>query len=297
MPTSTDLVTDLPADFETFGQAVDTTLADLKGGTTGQVLSKASNTDMDFTWVAPTAGDIEGITAGVGISGGGTSGTVTVTNSMATAITTNGDLIYGTGSGTFTRRAIGSTGQILTVSGGVPAWSSPTPTADNWTLVNAGGTTLTGAQTVTVSGISGANQIMVLVKSASSVNGASTISVRLNGDTGANYFAFGILQINGASYSASNYSTRQGNAQNQLEVGKMANLAASGVSGYVLLTGCNTAGLKMFTQAGNSNADANEHIAFSTGGYYASTSTISSVSIFSSTGNLDAGQVFVYTTA
>ena len=51
MPTSSDLVTDLPADFEIFGQAVDTTLVDLKGGTTGQVLSKASNTDMDFTWI------------------------------------------------------------------------------------------------------------------------------------------------------------------------------------------------------------------------------------------------------
>ena len=51
MPTSTDLVTDLPADFEVFGQAVDTSLADLKGGTTGQVLSKASGTDMDFTWI------------------------------------------------------------------------------------------------------------------------------------------------------------------------------------------------------------------------------------------------------
>jgi hypothetical protein len=51
MPTSTDLVTDLPADFEVFGQAVDTSLADLKGGTTGQVLAKASNTNMDFTWV------------------------------------------------------------------------------------------------------------------------------------------------------------------------------------------------------------------------------------------------------
>jgi hypothetical protein len=51
MPTSTDLVTDLPADFETFGQAVATSMADLLGGTTGQVLSKASNTNMDFTWV------------------------------------------------------------------------------------------------------------------------------------------------------------------------------------------------------------------------------------------------------
>jgi hypothetical protein len=52
MPTSTDLVTDLPADFEVFGQAVDTALVDLKGGTTGQVLAKASNTNMDFVWVA-----------------------------------------------------------------------------------------------------------------------------------------------------------------------------------------------------------------------------------------------------
>ena len=51
MPTNSDLVTDLPADFEVFGQAVDTSLMDLKGGTTGQVLSKASNTDMDFTWI------------------------------------------------------------------------------------------------------------------------------------------------------------------------------------------------------------------------------------------------------
>jgi hypothetical protein len=52
MPTSTDLVTDLPADFEVFGQAVDTSLAGLRGGTTGQVLSKTSNTDMAFTWIA-----------------------------------------------------------------------------------------------------------------------------------------------------------------------------------------------------------------------------------------------------
>jgi hypothetical protein len=54
MPTSTDLVTDLPADFNVFGQGVDTSLQDLLGGTTGQVLSKTSNTNMDFTWVTPT---------------------------------------------------------------------------------------------------------------------------------------------------------------------------------------------------------------------------------------------------
>ena len=78
MPTNTDLVTDLPADFEVFGQAVDTSMADLKGGTTGQILSKATNTDMDFVWIANDQGDITGITATSPLTGGGTSGAVTI---------------------------------------------------------------------------------------------------------------------------------------------------------------------------------------------------------------------------
>ena len=51
MPSPTDLVTDLPADFEVFGQAVATSMQYLLGGTTGQVLSKTSATDMAFTWI------------------------------------------------------------------------------------------------------------------------------------------------------------------------------------------------------------------------------------------------------
>jgi hypothetical protein len=66
-------------------------------------------------WVSSGAtGDIEGVTAGVGISGGGTSGTVTVTNSMATTIDAKGDLIGGTGADTFARLAVGTNGQVLT---------------------------------------------------------------------------------------------------------------------------------------------------------------------------------------
>jgi hypothetical protein len=153
MPENTDLVTDLPADFEVFGQAVATDLQYLLGGTTGQVLSKGSATDLDFDWVAATAGDIEGVTAGTGISGGGTSGTVTVTNSMATAIDAKGDLIVGTGADAFSRLAVGATnGHVLTVD-------SAEATGLKYAAVAGGGmtllstTSLSGA-TTTISSIS-----------------------------------------------------------------------------------------------------------------------------------------------
>jgi hypothetical protein len=91
MPTASDLVTDLPADFEVFGQAVDTSLADLKGGTSGQVLSKASNTDMDFTWV--TSDDANAIQNAI--------------------VDAKGDLIAASAADTPARLAVGNNGETL----------------------------------------------------------------------------------------------------------------------------------------------------------------------------------------
>ena len=84
-------------------------------------------------WVASgAAGDIEGVTAGVGISGGGTSGTVTITNSMATAIDAKGDLVAGTGADTFAKLTVGADNTILTAD-------SSTATGLKWAAAAGGG--------------------------------------------------------------------------------------------------------------------------------------------------------------
>jgi hypothetical protein len=55
-PADTDLVKDGALAIRDLGNSIDTAFVDLKGGTTGQFLSKNSNTDLDFVFATPASG-------------------------------------------------------------------------------------------------------------------------------------------------------------------------------------------------------------------------------------------------
>jgi|LakMenEpi13Sep09_1017268.scaffolds.fasta_scaffold00934_3 hypothetical protein len=118
-PADTDLVKDGAAAIRTLGNGIDTSLLDLKGGTSGQVLSKNSNTDLDYTWVTPNVGDITEVQAGTGISvASGTGPIPVVTNTVATTYDAKGDLVVGTGADTFQKLTAGTNDFVLTAASG-----------------------------------------------------------------------------------------------------------------------------------------------------------------------------------
>ena len=210
--------------------------------------------------------------------------------------TTLGDLAYRSSTANVkTRLALGTAGQILQVNSGAtaPEWATPAAGGGNdFTLLNAGGTALTGAATVTISSISGKNTIMIHVEKASS-SSSSKIFVRLNGDTTANnYKKYGSGWSNPTTYANTSTYAVNGSVTGEAWI-DMGEFAASGLmSGAIMIYGANTTNPKMFQSvAGVDASGATRQIV---SGAYLGTSTISSISVTAETGNLDNGTVFVY---
>ncbi len=216
VPTSTDLVKDGATAIEALGDSIDASLVDLKGGTSGQVLAKNSNTDMDFVWVTDAAGDITGVTAGTGISGGGTSGTVTVTNSMATAIDAKGDLVPGTGADTFARLAVGANGTVLTADS-AEATGLKWAAASSGAIVYISQATISAGTSVTLDSVftSTYRNYLLYFDYTTGVSGGSDIRVtfRAGGvdDTTAVYYSN--LLYGAAGSAGSSLSSGQTNAK------------------------------------------------------------------------------------
>lgn len=298
-PDDTDLVKDGAAAIRTLGQSIDTSMADLEGGTTGQVLAKNSNTDMDFIWT--NGGDITEVTAGTGISGGGTSGAVTITNSMATAIDAKGDLVAGTGADAFSRLAVGANGTVLTAASGQAtglSWATPTTPAKSYTLLNSpSGTAMTGATTITVTIASGYDDLLIMLMDTSSANGDVTFSWRFNGDTGSNYLYAGGAFKAPASYSAAISDKHESGTggQTSIESIQTSTSATSAGAVGVRISGANSTGFKAFQLSGNSNTSGgNDQQGVVISGIYKGSAAITTVSVISSSGNFDAGTIFIY---
>ncbi|CAB4162234.1 hypothetical protein UFOVP789_28 [uncultured Caudovirales phage] len=240
-------------------------------------------------WVASGAtGDIEGVTAGTGISGGGTSGTVTITNSMATAIDAKGDLIGGTGADTFARLAVGANDTVLTAD-------STTATGLKWAAAAAGGGmtsiasgSLSGAS-LDLTSISGSYKDLVLILRAATPANDTTVIGRLNNDS------TGIYNYVSNRQSGGTYSTDSANTATSFPITSATGQnPQSGALVFTVFDYANTTAHKQvqlqynFTQ--NTGAICNNFVA----GTYRSTSAISRITLTPGSGNWSSGTYILY---
>ena len=164
VPTSTDLVKDGATAIETLGDSIDASLVDLKGGTTGQVLAKNSNTDMDFNWIAVDP---------------------------LTILDAKGDLITATAADTPARLPVGTNGQVLTASSGAAtglAWSTLSSGKLLQVVYGSTGTSVTSTSntyidtglTATITPSSITSKILVLVNQAGVYKSGSSASEQVS---------------------------------------------------------------------------------------------------------------------
>jgi hypothetical protein len=179
-PDNTDLVKDGASAIRTLGSSIDSSMADLKGGTTGQVLSKTTGTDMDFTWV-----------------------TTDDTNAIQNAIVdAKGDLIGATAADTPARLAVGTNGQMLTADSTAAtglAWATPTT---GMTVISSG--SLSSAGTSLTSITQTYKDLVLVLRNAYTTTGGSGVRVRVNNDSSGIYASTRIRNSSTAVINSTN---------------------------------------------------------------------------------------------
>jgi hypothetical protein len=254
------------------GAGVDTA-AILASGTNGQVLKVNTATTSGLEWGSIDA-DIEGVTAGTGISGGGTSGTVTITNSMATAIDAKGDLIAGTGADAFAKLSVGTNGQVLTAASGETtglSWATPS-SAGVWTQVATG--SMTGAS-VNITGLSGRN-LYLFLDGVSSTGSMGNFRLRVNNDSNAIYFSsaqLGETGSGGNTFITINNSTADPNTYSGAWLFSMSDTSMP---------------IKPILTPTHAQAVT------APSGYVRTSSAITQINLFGNTGSWDAGTYWVW---
>ena len=189
-PADTDLVKDGASAIRSLGNSIDTAFVDFKGGTTGQILSKASNTDLDYTWINNDQGDITEVQAGTGISvASGTGPIPVVTNTVATAFDAKGDLVAGTGADTFAKLTVGANNTVLTADSSTATglkWATPAGGGKVLQVVSAAITTSTAITTqsmsdtnitATITPTLASSKVLVIISAQSVITRASNEAI------------------------------------------------------------------------------------------------------------------------
>lgn len=200
--------------------------------------------------------------------------------------TTLGDIQYRSSSAnTNTRLGIGSSGQVLTVSGGVPAWA--TPSAGGMTLLST--TTLSGSSTA-ITSIDQTYKSLYVVFKDITTSADATLRLRLNADTGSNHY-FQMFGINGTTAAQLNNANLS-----YFEIGK-----TTSATNYYYATAFGTLQINRYSQTETHGFFAQTYSGVSGSGVtytganqYNSTTAISSLTFLPSTGTFSAGTVYVY---
>jgi len=201
-----------------------------------------------------------------------------------------GALLSATAASTPAVLAVGSNDQVLTADSTTSTglkWAAAGGWSPNLTLLNTGGTALTGAGTITVN-VSSYDSYFVYMENASSTIASPYMRLRINGDSGANY-----SWVNVGLQGTSAYAASSSGVASFYTLGRNGNDATNSMYAMITILGGKTTGLKPINAVAIGDGTAT-NISVSTNGYYYGSSAITSISLLASTGNFDAGTVYVY---